>query len=93
MLIDIIIQHALLIFLYILGVFVLVKAALVFLSGVGGDFGLFLGTFAIFNSNDIKNTFDDRLRKFLKTSNAVNRVFYVVLAINLFVYLFTLTLI
>jgi hypothetical protein len=93
MLIDIIIQHALLIFLCIAGLFIVTKAILVLFSGIQGGFWLFLGTFAIVDQNDIKNTFDERLKRILQISNKINKVFYIILGANLFIYFFTLLLV
>lgn len=94
MLIDWIILHLLPIFWYIVGIFILAKAVTVFfMIGTGGYFWILLSTFAVINKHDIKNTFDEKLKRYLIISNWINIIFYWLAGAVLFLYFFTLLLI
>jgi hypothetical protein len=94
MLIDWIVTHALIIFWIVFGLFIAIKLSVVlFTGGFEGMFWLFIGSFGIVSEHDLKNTFDERLKKYLVLSNKINTIFYWLCGSTLFIYLFTITLI
>lgn len=83
-------QHALIILGYIIIAFVIVKSLmLLFMVGTHDFFGLLLGSMTIVNKHDIRNTFDESLKTYLKVSNKVNVIFYSLMLLAIFTFFFT----
>ena len=94
MLIDWIVTHVLGIFWVIMGLFIITKLVVVMvMGGFEGIWWLFIGSFGIVTEHDLKNTFDEHLKKYLVISNKINTIFYWVGGATLFLYLFTLLII
>lgn len=94
MLIDWIVTHALGIFWVVLGLFIITKLLVVMImGGFEGIWWLFIGSFGLVNEHDLKNTFDERLKRYLVISNKINLAFYWICGGTLFIYLFTALLI
>ena len=94
MLIDWIITNALTIFWYIISIYILVKVIVILaMMGLHNFFWIFIGSVGIESEHDIKNTFDEGLKKYLITSNRINKIFYWIAGATLFIYFFTQLLI
>ncbi|MCB9046992.1 MAG: hypothetical protein H6550_12740 [Chitinophagales bacterium] len=50
-------------------------------------FSLFLNSFWFYNRVTVRNTFHEKLKEFYKRSNRINKIFYIIFAIVIVVYL------
>lgn len=82
-----IIQYAPVIFIILVGLFAFLKLIFINIYGLREDpLGLYIDSFRMYSSQVVKNTFHNKLKKYYKTSNSVNAVFYATFVLLWMVY-------
>lgn len=72
-----ILQYAPVVFIILVGLFAFLKLVFINVYGLREDpLGLYLDSFRIYSNQVIKNTFYSKLKKYYKTSNSTNAIFY-----------------
>jgi hypothetical protein len=84
---ELIVQYAPLAILAVLFVFALAKIYIISSSGVKHNlFRIFFGSLEVLSDHVIKNTFEEELQHYYKSSNRVNALFYCTIGLIIAVY-------
>ncbi len=82
-----ILQFAPIMFIILVGLFAFLKLLFISIYGLREDpLGLYIDSFRIYSGQIIKNTFYKKLKKYYRTSNSINSVFYSVFVMLWVVY-------
>lgn len=82
-----ILQYAPIVFIILVGLFAFLKLVFINVYGLREDpLGLYIDSFRIYSSQAVKNTFYKKLKKYYKTSNSINAIFYSVFVLLWMVY-------
>jgi hypothetical protein len=93
MLRELIVQYAPLSILAVLVVFALAKFYIISSSGIRHHmFRIFVGSLEVLSRQQIKNTFEEELKHYYKSSNRVNTLFYSTIGLIVMVYLLMLAI-
>jgi len=72
-----ILEYAPIFFIIMVGLFAFLKLLFINIYGLREDpLGLYLDSFRIYSNQVIKNTFYSKLKKYYRTSNSLNSIFY-----------------
>lgn len=84
---DLILEIAPILIIAVILIFSFMKISIISVSLNKNYFELFFTSFLFFNKVTIKNTFHERLKRFYKRSNQLNKIFYSILAVIIAIYL------
>ncbi len=86
---NLIVEFFPLLFIGVLGIYVIMKLFAMVSAGISNKFfEIFLRSFLPYGKEQIRNTFHEKLKKYYVRSNKLNTVFYIALGIILAIFLF-----
>lgn len=84
---NLIIEFAPMLVILLIIIFTIIKVSIISISMNKNYFSLFLNSFWFYNRVTVRNTFHEKLKEFYKRSNRINKIFYIIFAIVIVVYL------